>query len=194
MGPPVPPEPVRRFTVDEYHRMIEVGILHSGDPFELLEGWIVPKMTRNPPHDVALVLTEAAIGARLPANWHRRGQSAVTTAESEPEPDLAVVRGRPRDYLNRHPGPQDMGLAIEVADASLQRDRTVKARIYARAAIPVYWIVNVVDRQVEVYADPTGPDPDPTYRQRRDYFPGDLVPFVLDGVEMGPIPASDLLP
>ena len=94
-GPPAPPpEPVRRFTVDEYHRMIQLGILKEGDPVELLEGWIVAKMARNPPHDVVVGLVQAALSAVLPSTWICRGQSAVTTSDSEPEPDVAVVAGR----------------------------------------------------------------------------------------------------
>src|SRR5437879_2759432 len=80
----VPPVPVRRFTVAEYHRMIEAGILGEDEPYELLEGWIVPKMTRNPPHDLALGLAEDEIGRLLPANWFRRDQSAVTAGGSDP--------------------------------------------------------------------------------------------------------------
>jgi Uma2 family endonuclease len=190
----VPPVPVRRFTVDEYHRMLQTGILREGDPFELLEGWIVPKMTRNPPHDVALGLAEDEIGRRLPPNWFRRGQSAVTTPESEPEPDLAIVRGNRRDFVNRHPSADEMGLVAEVADTSLAQDRTVKARVYARSNISVYWIINIPDRQVEVYTDPTGPDPNPHYRQRQDYRGDDSVPLILDGREIGQILVRDLLP
>jgi Uma2 family endonuclease len=193
-GAAIPPLPVHRISVQEYHQMIAMGILREGDPYELLEGWIVPKRTRNLPHDVALALTDQAIGSRLTDRWHRRGPSAVTTSESEPEPDVAAVRGSPRDYRHAHPGPPDMALVVEVAGTSLPEDRTVKGRIYARAAAPAYWIVNVADMQVEVYTDPTGPDPVPVYRQRQDYLPGDLVPFVLDGVERGPIPVQDLLP
>ncbi|HZY89283.1 MAG TPA: Uma2 family endonuclease [Gemmataceae bacterium] len=193
--PPIPPVPIRRFTVDEYHRMIDAGILREGDRHELLNGWIVPKMTRNPPHDLALGLVEDALLQRMPAGWFRRGQSAVTvSSDSEPEPDVAVVRGDRRDYGSRHPGPQDMGLAVEVSDSTLAQDRTVKLQIYARARVPVYWIVNLPDTRVEVYTDPTGPDPAPAYRQRRDFGPADEVPLVLDGAEVGRIPVRDLLP
>src|SRR5436305_4096318 len=86
----LPPAPVRRFTVDEYHRMIQTGILEEDDSVELLEGWIVLKMPRNPPHDVAIDLAREAIETRLPAGWRVRVQSAITTSDSEPEPDLAV--------------------------------------------------------------------------------------------------------
>jgi Uma2 family endonuclease len=189
----VPPVPVRRFTFDEYHRMIDAGILREGDPYELLEGWIVPKMTRNPPHDLALGLAEDEISKRLPPSWFRRGQSAATTQDSEPEPDITIVRGNRRDYDQRHPHPQDIGMTVEVA-SSLQHDRAVKGRIYARAAIPIYWVINIPDHQVEVYTNPTGPCPAPHYQQRRDYRAGDTVPLVLDGQQVGMIAVRDLLP
>ena len=190
-----PPEPVRRFTVDEYHRMIHAGILKEDDPVELLEGWIVPKMPRNPPHDVSLALTQAALAAALPPEWICRGQSAVTTPDSEPEPDVAVVRGPIRRYVASHPGPADVGLVVEVADSTLTRDRTLKARLYARAGAPIYWIVNIPDRQVEVYSEPTGPGASmPAYAQRRDFAADAVVPLVLDGRTIATIPVAELLP
>lgn len=189
-----PPGPVMRFTVEQYHRMIREGYFDDEARFELLEGWIIPKMTRNPPHDVALVLAQQAFGALVPAGWHLRGQSAVTTAESEPEPDLAVVRGEARDYLDRHPGPGDMALVVEVADSSLGRDRGLKQRIYARARVPSYWIVNLAERVVEVYGGPSGPAPAPGYASRRDHGPDDAVPVVIDGREVGRVAVRDLLP
>jgi Uma2 family endonuclease len=191
----LPPLPVRRFTVQEYHRLIAAGVLGEDEDVELLEGWIVPKMARTPTHDgmVSTVMLDV-LTPRLPEGWFCRGQSAITTAESEPEPDIAVVRGATRDYLARHPGPADMALVVEVSDSSLQRDRFYKGRIYATAAIPVYAIINLLDRQVEIYTDPTGPDAAPVYRLRRDYRAGDLVPFVVDGRDLGPIPAEELLP
>jgi Uma2 family endonuclease len=190
----MPPEPVRRLTVDEYHRMIKSGILQEDDPFELLEGWLLPKMTRNAPHDLALGLCEDEIGRRLPADWIRRGQSAVTTDDSEPEPDLAVVRGPRRRYHQQHPGPQDTALMVEVSESSLTRDRTIKARVFARASVPFYWIINIPDRQVEVYSDPSGPTDQAAYRHRQVYADNDAVPLVIDGKEIDRIPVRDLLP
>jgi Uma2 family endonuclease len=194
--PPIlPPLPVRRFTVDEYHQMIGAGILGEDDDVELLEGWIVPKMARNPAHDAVIsLIMNRRLAPRLPAGWFCRGQSAITTADSEPEPDIAVVRGSELDYLTRHPGPTDMALVIEVAESSLPGDRSLKARVYAAAAVRVYWIINLVDHQVEVYADPTGPDAAPVYRAHQDYRAGDIVPFVVDGRDLGSIPVRELLP
>jgi Uma2 family endonuclease len=96
--------------------------------------------------------------------------------------------------MTRHPGAKDTGLIVEVADVSLARDRNEKARLYARAGIVVYWIVNLVDRQIEVYTNPTGPDPSPGYRQRLDYLLSQSVPLVLDGQWVAQVAVRDLLP
>lgn len=189
-----PPFPVRRFTVDEYHRMIQAGLLTEDDRVELLEGWIVLKMPRNPLHDATVEIADEALRPRLPVGWSVRVQSAISTPESEPEPDLAVVRGGARDYLSRHPGPADIGLLIEVSESSLVRDRDEKGRLFARAGIPCYWIINLVDARVEAYTDPTGPAANPVFRQRQDYGPADSVPLLLGGQVIGLIAVRDLLP
>jgi Uma2 family endonuclease len=186
--------PLRRLSVDEYLRLIESGILADAERLELLDGYMVLKPSGSPPHDVALSLTEAAIRALLPPGWFRRGRSSVTTADSVPEPDIAVVRGQPRDYAARHPRPLDVVVVGEAADTTLLVDRHIKGPIYARAAIPVYWIVNVTDRCVEVYTDPTGPAAVSSYRQRADLAESDNVPLVLRGTEVGRIAVRDLLP
>jgi len=188
------PLPIRRFTVDEYHRLIQEGIVNEEHAAELVEGWLIYKMTRNPPHDVAIALTLSGVGKRLDEDWHCRGQSAITTDTGEPEPDVAVVRGRERDFLQAHPRPRDVGLLVEAADTTLETDRSVKGPHYARVAIPYYWIINLVDGILEVYSDPTGPDPDPHYRQHRDYGPDESVPLILDGKQVALIPVSELLP
>jgi Uma2 family endonuclease len=105
------------------------------------------------------------------------------------------VLGDERLYLTRHPTPQDIGLIVEVADTSLDRDRDDKGPVYARAGIPHYWIVNLIDMQVEVYGDLSGPSaPSAGYRSRVDCRPGDSVQLILRGQYVGVIPARDLLP
>lgn len=190
----LPPFPVRRFTVDEYHSLIAAGVFAEDEDFELLEGWIVPKMSRNPPHDVSISLITVVLLRLLPPGWHLRNQSAAATRGSVPEPDFAVVRGTPRDYTGRHPGPGDIALVVEVADSSLGRDRGIKQRIYAKARIPIYGIVNLVDGVVEVYSDPTGPAKTPSYRRRHDYLGDDLIPIVIDGQEMGRVSTREVMP
>jgi Uma2 family endonuclease len=183
-----------RFSVDQYHAMIRAGILTEDDPVELLEGWLVTKMPKNPPHSVVTQLTREALARILPSGWYVDAQEPITTADSEPEPDVVVVRGDRRQYLNRHPGPQDVALVIEVADSTLQRDRSLKKRLYAAAGIPVYWIVNLLDGQIEVYTNPSGPGEQPDYHQQQNYGPADAVPMMIEGREVGRLTVRDLLP
>jgi Uma2 family endonuclease len=184
----------RRFSVAEYHKLTEIGILTEDDNLELLEGYLVLKMSRNPPHDVSIHLILRALLSILLPGWSVRVQSAITLTESEPEPDLAVVRGDERTYSNRHPGPADVGLVIEVSDTTLPGDRADKGRIYARAGLACYWIVNLTDRQVEVYTSPSGPTASPAFAQRVDYHVGDSVPLVLDGTTVANVVVQELLP
>lgn len=192
-----PPEslPIHRLSVRQYHRMIEENILNDTDNLELIEGYLVPKMTREPPHDIALELLDDVIRPLLPSGWRLRCQSAVTTDDSEPEPDFAIVRGDPRNRRERHPEPTEIGVIIEVADSSLDCDRTHKHRLYARAGIPVYWILNVPDEQIEVYQNPTIPgDSAPTYGTRTDFRAGQSVPLVINGNTVGTILVDAVLP
>jgi Uma2 family endonuclease len=184
----------RRFSVAEYHKLIEIGIITEDDNLELLEGYLVHKMSHNPPHDATIQKVMKRLFRILPPDWDLRVRSAITLTTSEPEPDLAVVRGDENTYLTRHPSPADIGLVIEVADATLAGDRIDKGRIYARAGITCYWIVNLVDRQVEVYTAPSGPTASPVYSQRQDLHTGDDIPLTLDGVVAASIPVRELLP
>jgi Uma2 family endonuclease len=184
----------RRFTVAEYHKLIRLGVLTENDRVELLEGYLVEKMPHDPVHDGTIQLVGAALSPHLPAGWCLRVQSAITLGTSEPEPDVAVVRGGTRSYLRSHPQPADFGIVIEVSNTTLDSDRDDKSVVYARAGLPVYWIVNLIDRQVEVYEQPSGATADPTYAATTVYKPGDAVPVVLDGATVGTIPVDDLLP
>jgi len=179
----------RRFSVAEYHRLIELGFLSEDDNLELLEGYLVHKMSRNPPHDAAIQKITKKWLRLLPPGWDPRVQSAVTLADSEP--DFAIVRGDETAYLTRHPTAADIGLVVEVSDSTLPGDRDDKGRIYARAGIPCYWIVNLNQRQVEVY---TSPSADPKFGQRVDYGAGDSVSLLLAGAAPVAIAVRDLLP
>jgi Uma2 family endonuclease len=185
---------LRRFTVDEYHSLIELGILTPDDKVELLEGYLVLNMPRGPAHDFVIQALAKRLYRVLPPPWDLRNQCAVTLDDSEPEPDFAVVRGDETTFETRHPGPTEVGILIEIANSSLGRDREDKARIYAKANVPVYWVVNVVDRQVEVYTQPSGPTATPAYGSSTTYRPGDNIPIVLDGVTVQSLAAADFLP
>ena len=190
----VPTEPIWQLTVGQYHEMVRAGILGEDDPVELLEGWLVTKMMKNPPYCAATELARNALEQALPQGVHVRTQEPVTLATSEPEPDLAVVRGGLRDYLDRHPGASDVILVVEVADASLERDRTLKKRVYAEAGLPAFWIVNLLERRLEVHGDPSGPSAAAGYRTHQVFGPEDHVPLVIDGEELARIVVADLLP
>jgi Uma2 family endonuclease len=185
---------IARFSVTRYQRMIDAGILTPEDKVELLENYVVLKMPRNPRHDSTLQRMLRPLLRAVPPGWDLRVQSALGLPDSPPEPDFAVVRGSAADYENRHPGAADVGMVIEVADASLLRDQRDKTRICARGGIPCYWIVNLVDTRVEAYTQPTGPAPIPAYGSFQTYQPGDAVPLVLDGNPMASLPAAELLP
>ena len=192
--PRVPPFPVYQITVEKYHDMIRMGILTEDDPVELLEGWIVPKMPRAPAHDTAIDLAEATLRPLLPSGWRIRVQNAITTGDSEPEPALAVVEGELRAFATRHPGPDQIGLIIECAESSLATDRVDKGRIYARARIVNYWVINLVDGQVEVYTDPDPQANPAAYRTAHVYRPSQAIPLVLKGTTIAQVPVKNLLP
>jgi Uma2 family endonuclease len=182
--------PLFRFSVERYHAMRDAGIFGDDDGIELLEGLLVAKMTKKPLHTLATTLTRQALEASLPAGFFVSGQEPVTTDDSEPEPDVFIVRGAARDYGDRHPGPADVVLVVEVADDSLQRDRGVKLRLYARAGITPYWIVNLRTRTVEVYTRPEGE----TYLSRVDHGAGAAIALTVDARELGPFAVDDVLP
>ena len=183
-----------KFSVARYQQMIQTGIITPEDKVELLENYVVLKMSKNPPHDGTIDLVKAALPAAIPIGWLLRIQQTIVLSDSQPEPDFAIVRGNPRTYLMRHPGVADIGLVMEVADSSLLRDQRDKTRIYARSGIPYYWIVNLVDRRIEVYSQPLSAAPIPAYNSFQTYQPGDTVPLILDGVTVGSVAAADLLP
>jgi Uma2 family endonuclease len=183
-----------RLSVDRYHALIRAGILTEDAKVELLEGDLVERRRKTPLHRFATSMTRHLLDEFVIEGWFVESHGAMTTLDSEPEPDVMVIRGDIRDYPGRHPSPDEVSLVVEVADATLRRDRGRKKRVYARAAVPVYWIVNLVDRQVEVYADPTGPGEKPDYRQRADYAPGAAVPVVIAGQEVARLAVADLLP
>lgn len=188
-------EPIFRLTVDQYHELIRSGKLTDDDPVELLEGILVFKMPKNTPHATATRLCRRAVEPLLPAEWFYDAQDSITLADGEPEPNGVVVRGRIEDYARNHPGPRDIALVIEIVDTSLERDRGIKMRSYARAAIPVYWILDLEGRALEVYGDPDpNAAPDPVYRRRDRLGENQIVALVLAGRFWGEIPVAALLP
>jgi len=143
----------RRWSRREYEHLVERGFFGCDERLELLDGLLLVKEPQSSTHMTALRLVEDAVRIAFGAGWDVRAQGPVALdRRSEPEPDVSVVRGSPRDYLDAHP--RSPVLVVEVALASLRLDRTQKCRAYARAGVPEYWIVNLVDRVLEVYHEP----------------------------------------
>jgi Uma2 family endonuclease len=188
----IPYQPMR-VTVADYHAFIADGKLTKNHRIELLKGVMVEKMTHNPLHAGVILALQTLLLPLLPVGYLFRCQLPITLADSEPEPDVSVARGERADFWKRHPGPGEVSLVIEVASSSLVTDR-FKGEIYSGAAIPVYWIVNLVKRRVEVYSNPTITADGPRYVECREFQLGDSIPVMLDGQEVGAIPASELLP
>ena len=182
-----------RFSVEQYHAMLEAEILTENDPVELLEGWIVQKMPKNPAHIFSTQILQDIFGKILPEGYFLNLQDPITTADSEPEPDAVILRGQRRDYVERKANPEDVALVIEVSDATLAQDRTLKKRLYAAAHIPIYWIINLPDAQLEVYTNPSATD-EPDYEEQHIYRASDRVSVVVNGRSLTNLPVSDLLP
>lgn len=192
LPPAVPPLPVHRFTIEEYHKLAQTGVLTENDRVELIHGWIVPKRTLNPPHAYSVTALMEQLLA-LGTNAIIRVQQPITTTDSEPEPDIVLATGSKSEYKKRYPYPAEISIVVEVADSSLLDDRTTKRQLYAAARIAVHWIVNLIDRRVEVYTEPRG-GKNPAYKKQKNYSPSETVPVVVAGKELGRIAVKELLP
>ena len=172
-------------TVDRFLRMIKAGILTEKDRVYLWRGRLVEKMTKGRPHTVTVLRLTDALKRVVPGGWYvEPEQPMILSNASLPEPDLKVVRGRLEDYV-APPSARDVALLIEVADSTLDDDRGEVLEAYASERIPLYWIANIPERQIEVYSEPVVAGSISRYRSRVDYRPGDEVPVVLDGRDLG---------
>jgi Uma2 family endonuclease len=178
---------LRRWSREEYDRMIAAGVFAPGEQVELIDGEILRMVPQGSVHFTAIVLAGEALRRVFGAGFHVRTQGPLALGlSSEPEPDVAVVRGAPRDYRDAHP--DTSLLIVEVAGASIDYDRRRKASLYARAGIRDYWIVNLEDRCLEVYRDPD----QGAYRSRQRFHAGDLVSPL--AVSDAAVPVEGLLP
>ncbi|HKM53259.1 MAG TPA: Uma2 family endonuclease [Isosphaeraceae bacterium] len=183
--------PPYRLSVAKYEAMVASGAFTKADRFELIEGALVEKMTKGGKHSASSERSWRAIHLLLPPGWHVRIEKPVRIPQrdSEPEPDVSVARGGIDDYEDRHPGPEDVALVVEVAESTLADDRAM-AVTYGGGGIPVYWIVNVAGRQLEVYANPIGGAyPAPTILGETE-----SVELIIEGQVVGMIAVAKLLP
>lgn len=175
------------WTRAEYEHMVDVGGFHPGARLELLDGEIIDMSSQKSAHAAAVALVAERLRDCFDVGFHIRGQMPLALDDrSEPEPDVAVVPGGIRDYVDRHP--RTAVLIVEVADSSLVFDRTRKAAAYCRNRIPEYWILNLSDRALEVHRVPT----DASYRERRVLGDRDSVtPLAAPDCQVG---VAELLP
>jgi len=185
---------LRLWTREEYLKMAEAGVFRPSERVELIGGRIVAMSPQNSPHFTAIRLVEEALRTIFGAGYDVRVQGPLDLSpSSQPEPDIAVVRGTVRDYASAHP--TTALLVVEVSESSLAFDRGEKASLYANASIPEYWVVNLPDSRLEVYRDPI-PMPGQLYgygyRSCVRYLATDTVTPL--AAPQGAIKVADLLP
>src|SRR5262245_8062988 len=179
---PEPTVPLKRWKRVEYERLVDKGVFGPDDRIELIDGLLLVAEPQSSPHYTAIRLIERALSRVFGDGWDIRTQAPIALDDtSEPEPDVAVVRGDVRDFAISHPAAPV--LVVEVSLSSLAFDREHKASLYARAGRPEYWIVNLIDRVLEVRRQPA---PEPAAPYGRDYAYVD----VLGPTEHGPAVAA----
>ena len=145
----------KRFTVEEYHRLAELGFFHEDDRIELIRGEIIQMAAKGTPHTTCCRNLLEELAALVIGRAKLQCQDPITLpSKSEPEPDFAILRKRADNYLSAHPTPEDILLVIEIADSTLKYDQETKLPLYAEAGISDYWIFNLVNNYLEAYCEP----------------------------------------
>lgn len=183
-----------RFNREQYRQLEESGIIPNPKRIELIDGLLVEKPVITPYHMGVCRHIREKIRGLIPEGWFLDTDAVVGLTDSEPEPDASIVRGGIEDFDAHHPEPADVGMVIEVSLSTLRFDRRDKYAKYAEVGISHYWIINLVDRQIEVYSDPEAFKTPASYATQAIYKPGDAVPIVLDGQTVATIPVDELLP
>ena len=183
-----------RVSVRQFERMIGAGVFGEHDHVELLEGILVDKMTKNPPTNFTVATIADTYRAVVGLDWVGHEEKSVVLGRfTRPEPDVSVARG-PRDrYRSISPRAADLASLIEVDDTSYAKDHGKKWRKYAASKIPVYWIVNLPMRQIEVYTEPSGRGKTAAYQVSKVYGEDEEVPIILTGRELGRLKVRDVL-
>ena len=184
-------------TIDLFSRMVESGLIPRDRRVFLTNGRLYEKMAKTKAHGSIGAAVTRAVDRRLPPDWSLWPESTIVLDPTNaPLPDFAVVRSGDllgRAAPDRYPGPGDIGLLIEVAVTSLHDDLTTTLELYARALIPVYWVVDVPGRRILVHTEPRVVDGKGEYARVETFRPGQSLPLVLDGQEVARIPFDELL-
>ena len=184
-------------TIDLFSRMVESGLIPRDRRVYLHHGRLYEKMARTKAHGSVEAAVTRAVDRRLPEAWSLWPESTIVLDPSNaPLPDFAVIRSGDlvgRVAPDRYPGPQDVGILIEIAVTSLRDDLTSTLEQYARALIPTYWVVDVAGRRILVHSEPRVVEGRGEYAKVETYRPGQTVPLVLEGQEVARVPFEDLL-
>jgi Uma2 family endonuclease len=177
----------KRFSLAEYHRLIELGFFQENERIELIRGQIIQIVSKGTPHSVCNTLLFGELFTLLQGQATVRNQEPIILgSDSEPEPDLAIVRDRSDRYLDSHPDITDILLVIEVSDSTLKYDRETKLSLYAESGIGNYWLFNLVANCLEAYSQPYQIQGNFEYATRQIYLPNNAIalphisPVVLD--------------
>lgn len=167
----------RKFTIDEYHKLVDLGFFTENDRIELIKGEIIQMAPKRTPHSVCNSILFGELYRILYNQANVRGQEPITLpSNSEPEPDVVIAQKKADNYLSAHPTAADIILVIEISDSTLQYDRETKLTLYAEAGINNYWIVDLVDNQLEVYSNPFSGDQDKFgYRNKSIVLPNENI-------------------
>jgi Uma2 family endonuclease len=184
-----------RLTVRQFLAIIEAGVFPEGRRVELIRGRLVERMTTHTPHNFAVGSLAEMLRRLVAPGWIvREEKSLVVGRDSRPEPDILVARGPSDRYRARDPEAQDVALVVEVSDSTYIKDRGPMWRLYAGAGIPFYGIVNIGQRQVEVFTGPSGQGLSAEYSGAEVFGLDAEIPVVIEGNEAGKVACKDILP
>ncbi|MFO0887697.1 MAG: Uma2 family endonuclease [Isosphaeraceae bacterium] len=195
--PAAPPSGLRpyRLNVRQFEAMIGAGLFEDGPRVELIHGRLIERMTKHEPHSFVVgSLCDLVRALVVPGGFVREEKPLEIGPDSRPEPDVSVVRGERGDYRQQIPPGTETALVIEVADSTYAKDHGRMLALYASAIIPVYWIVRLPERKVEVYSGPTGSGRSASYAECATFDDAAEVPVVIDGVERGRLAVRSFLP
>lgn len=167
---------IKRFYLTEYHRLIELGFFQTNERIELIKGQIIQIAAKSAPHSVCNTLLFSELFTLLQGQATVRNQEPIILGnDSEPEPDIAIVRNRSDRYLNSHPSTTDILLVIEVSDSTLKYDRETKLSLYAESGVGNYWVFNLVANCLEAYSQLYQTQDSFEYAIRQIYLPNSAI-------------------
>ena len=161
----------RKFTIEEYHQLVDLGFFTENDRIELIRGEIIDMAPKRTPHSVCNSILFGELYKLLGDRANVRGQEPIVLpSNSEPEPDVVIAQKKADNYLSAHPTAEDIILVVEISDSTLKYDREIKLPLYAEANINYYWIINLVDNYLEVYTNPFSDNKNVFYYKNKSIF------------------------